>query len=386
MVVEALARRTSVRIEALPQGLRIAVGPHVGTVTLSQLRLVIEPKLRLDALMTMIAYAFELTDCALTPSYSRLLPAPTGLTDLLGVALLEALAHIRRQGLVQRYQDRHQALSSPRGRIVMGRSNERHGQRVLNCHFQELTLHHPLHQVLSAGLRLAAQLVKDSGLRQRLCRDATQLSPQPSPSRLDSATLGAAQRSIDRRTRHYRPALGLLALLLQGSSLDPRAPGDLATAGFLLDMNLLFERFLTRYLQQQAPSPITVSSQDTRTDVFAYLENPHGWQRPNIRPDLLFLHEGKPVAIGDAKYRDHYRHPPGTAELYQLVTYGLAYPLPEPRRVFLFYPLTLSAINKVTPRLCFAPSQGSNQIHIELIGVPIDSIVAGTSWWPCALN
>ncbi len=63
------------------------------------------------------------------------------------------------------------------------------------------------------------------------------------------------------------------------------------------------------------------------------------------------------------------------------MSYGLAYPLPEPRDVFLFYPLPSGHISQVA-RLRFAPHEKSNPVHIQLVSVPIDSIVSGESWWP----
>jgi 5-methylcytosine-specific restriction endonuclease McrBC regulatory subunit McrC len=150
---------------------------------------------------------------------------------------------------------------------------------------------------------------------------------------------------------------------------------------FLLDMNRLFEGFITRHLQEQAPPDMKVRSQDVRHGIFTYLDNPNGWKHPTLRPDLVFLHGGEPLAIGDAKYRDHQQNPPSTEELYQLISYGLAYPLPEPRQVFLFYPLASENISQTT-RLCFAPYGNTDPIQIQLVGVPIDSMVRGEPWWP----
>jgi len=63
-LIGELEGRTSLRFTELRSGLAVSVGPHIGTVTLTGLRIVIMPKLRIDHLMRMVAYAFDLSDTA----------------------------------------------------------------------------------------------------------------------------------------------------------------------------------------------------------------------------------------------------------------------------------------------------------------------------------
>ncbi|MEZ5583055.1 MAG: hypothetical protein R3F37_10105 [Candidatus Competibacteraceae bacterium] len=66
--------------------MRIEVGPHIGIVTLSSIRIHILPKLRLHSVMAMAGIAFELTDLLLIPPDNELAPAEQGFVDLLGLA------------------------------------------------------------------------------------------------------------------------------------------------------------------------------------------------------------------------------------------------------------------------------------------------------------
>ncbi len=378
----ALRQRTNLRVEELRQGLLIEVGPHIGSLILSGLRLIILPKLRLDTLMAMVAYAFALSDLVLTDRPVDYDLTAHGLVDLLGFTLLRAAERIARGGLLSRYQERGEELSSPRGRIDMHHAASRPRQPVLRCHFHDLTTDHLLNQVLAAGLRLAATFVQCASLRTELLQVAERLFVDQQRLSLTAAVLAAAHRALDRRAHYYRTALILVALLFQGS--HPGAPtpsSELPLAGFLLDMNRLFERFLTRYLQAHAPPGIEVISQEIRGDVFAYLENPAGWKPPMIRPDLVFRRQGRIVAIGDAKYRHHREQPPDTTELYQLLTYGLAYGMPKPRQVVLFYPLESGAVERPA-QLSFAPDGAEGKVHIRLVGVPVDALLTGQRWWP----
>ncbi|MDX1654916.1 MAG: hypothetical protein R3310_06850, partial [Candidatus Competibacteraceae bacterium] len=135
--------------------------------------------------------------------------------------------------------------------------------------------------------------------------------------------------------------------------------------------------FVGRWLCQHAPAGMTVALQEGQGEAFSYLHNPVGWRRPRLRPDFIFRREGRTVAVGDAKYRDHGRLAPDSGELYQLTAYGLAHELPPPREVLLFYPQVGEA--KGEPRLRFAPGE----VHIRLVGVPVDRLLAGGQpWWP----
>jgi 5-methylcytosine-specific restriction endonuclease McrBC regulatory subunit McrC len=373
-------QRTSLRVEELRQGLRIEVGPHIGVVALSQLRIHIVPKLQLDHVMAMVSAAFELTDLLLIPNDNPLASTEQGFVDLLALSLLQGVRNLVRQGLLKRYQPKQGQLNSPRGRIDLRQVINRPRQTQLYCQYHDLTGQHVLNQIVAEGLRLSASIVQSASLHGDLLSTANRYFGAIPRLDLNGRTLATAQAVLDRQSRHYAPLLQLVALLAQGSGVGLTA-GGVSVGGFLLDMNRAFERFLTRYLQTHTPPGMRVVSQDSRADVFAYLDNPQRWRQPAIRPDFVFIQQGKTRAIGDAKYQDHTLKPPTTPELYQLVTYALAYPMPEPREVFLFYPL---ATGEQTPpgQLLFKPDGLKAKVLIRLLGVPIEELLRGSTWWP----
>lgn len=124
---------------------------------------------------------------------------------------------------------------------------------------------------------------------------------------------------LDRRSSHDRTALTLVALIHHGAHLGQHVEaGAMPLSSFMLNMNMVFERFLGRYLSEQCPDEMRIGMQDVRSDVFSYLENGGGWNQPTIRPDFVFRRRRRVVAVADAKYKN----PPSSAELYQLTTYG----------------------------------------------------------------
>lgn len=383
-LIAELEERTSLRFTELRSGLSVSVGPHVGTVSLSSVRLVILPKLRLDNLMRMVAYAFELSDLLVTESRTTYESAEHGLVDLLGISLLRAVERIVRGGLLPTYQSRNEELPTLRGRLDLRHIATRPRRATLCCTYDDLTVDHELNQVLAAGLRLAAAAMESRDLRLELARAADRFFGDLERRPLSAAALEAIISGLDRRSSHYRTALTLIALIYHGARLGGHVDaGPMPLASFTLNMNMLFERFLGRYLSKQCPEDMSIAMQDVRSDVFSYLENVGGWNQPTIRPDFVFRRRRQVVAVADAKYKNRHEHPPTSAELYQLTTYGLAYAMPEPREVLLLHPLARGEYERATT-LLFAPSAAGQQVRIRLVGVPVDDLLDGTleRWWP----
>ncbi|MDP3273836.1 MAG: hypothetical protein Q8Q09_01485 [Deltaproteobacteria bacterium] len=383
-LLATLERTASIRFTELRSGLAVAVGSHIGTITLSALRVVIMPKIRIESLMRMVAYAFDLSDLVVRDTESTFAPADHGLMDLLGLSLLRAIDHIARGKILPKYEPHDEDLASPRGRIDMRHLATRARGPTLRCTLDELTRDHPLNQALAAGLRLGAKLMDSDDLRLDLTRTADRLFGDLTPTELDTDSLARLLANLDRRSSHYRSALTLIALLRQGAHLGRHdALGVMPLHSFTLDMNKVFERFLERYLTEHAPPDFEIFTQDQRKGVFRFIENSARWRHPVIKPDLVFCRDGHPIALADAKYKDRHDHPPSTAELYQLTTYGLAYPLPEPRDVLLLHPLTRGTRDH-RATLLFAPHSATQPVRIRLVGVPLDELLDGSlaRWWP----
>jgi len=376
--------RTTLRCTELRSGLSIKVGQHIGTVNLSSLRLVIQPKIRIANLLKMIAYAFSLSDIhidELVTSYRR---ADIGLVDLLGLALLREVELIVRGGLLPNYVQRKEDLGTLRGRIDLRFHATHPCQSTLRCSYEDLTLDHELNQILAEGLRCTSRIVQSNELQYDLARRADQFFGDLSRVRLNGERLQQILNQLDRRSARYSNALGLIQLIISGACLGEHVHrGEMPLSGFLLDMNLAFERFLERYLTENCPRHMRISTQESRSDIYEYVENTSGWSTPSIRPDLVIRDRKEVVAIADAKYKNRLDHAPSSGELYQLTTYGLSYQMSEPKTVLMLHPLSHGQKDKQT-MLSFHPHSSSQQVKIKLVGVPLDEIMEGNArcWWP----
>lgn len=383
-IVRALESSSSVSFTELRDGLSIQVKQHVGTIRLSKLRVVIRPKLRIEHVMKLIAYTLGMNDLLLFSQQVRYGAAPLGMVDLLGQALLAEIERIVRAGLSPKYVEKLEDLGTPRGRIDMRHVATHPRHATLRCLHEELTLNHPLNQTLAAGARLAARLVETPDLSLDLGRAADRYFGDLDLLPLTAYGLSNLIESIDRRSEHYKDALSIIVLLLQNATLaDHEAKGALHLTSFLVDMNILFERFLEVHLRAVAPPGYTIETQDIRKDVFRYTMNTARWRQPTIRPDLVVYRDGLPVIVADAKYKNRHQHPPSSAELYQLTIYGLSLDLPDPRTVLLLHPVVRGERTPST-QLHYAPPALGERVILKLVGVPLDDILDGKnpSWWP----
>ncbi len=113
----------------------------------------------------------------------------------------------------------------------------------------------------------------------------------------------------------YQPIHRLCRLFLEGASLsEDEGPFDFRA--FLVDMNRLFEAFITEILRERGPTGTEIRSQ---SQLFLGQQ-----KRVEMRPDLMVDVDGRTVLVADCKYKrlepDQFRH----HDVYQLLAYCTA--------------------------------------------------------------
>jgi len=100
--------------------------------------------------------------------------------------------------------------------------------------------------------------------------------------------------------------------------------GGLRASGFLMDMNVVFQEFVTCALRRE----LGLSAHAFRSDsgsAAGYLDIDH---QTALRPDFTWWEEGRCVFAGDAKYKITEDGGGRTADLYQALAYATALDLP----------------------------------------------------------
>jgi 5-methylcytosine-specific restriction enzyme subunit McrC len=313
------AHRAHVRLTPTRQRdvYRLTPGGHVGTIVAPTCRLLIRPKIPVRNLFYLLA-----------PSgpgpvaEDRTTAAPgADLLDLLAAHLARLLAERAAHGLHRAYVERSVHGPFLQGRLDLpAQLRDSHGRkdRVHSQH-EDFTADVPCNQIP----RATAELVLRSPLLGEAARHALRRALTPfveiSPVALGPESFASA--TADRLAEAYRPLLDLCRLLAE--SLSPgEAAGASACPAFLLDMERVFERYLT------AHCVAAWDGKDGLTTSVQPLLRPHssvaGQPDLSMRPDLILERNGRPVRVVDAKWK---RLPQGallTADVYQVLAYCAA--------------------------------------------------------------
>lgn len=310
--------RGAVTVEPEAQHGYYSITAHnkVGTLVVDDLRVLIRSKIRPENLFLLLevglasdAWRQEVFDYETS---ADLLPS---LVAFYARTLETTLA----RGLLRSYRHTEEKLVALRGRIDMAGQFRQAGIQVpVACQFDEYTPDITENRYLKAATRLALRVpgvaLED---RQRLLREVVSLE--------DVADVHMCPDELDRivSTRlnaHYQPALRLARLLLANLTLVDQL-GKRAASSFLVDMNGLFENFVTQRLRRELRGRLEVVSQ-----LNTYLATRN---QVSIRPDLLFRRQGQEVFVADIKYKLTDEARARTADYYQLLAYTTALDLPE---------------------------------------------------------
>ncbi|WP_024340667.1 McrC family protein [Bradyrhizobium japonicum] len=324
----ALAIRRQVDVREGYKGLEVSTTSFVGHIAVGPLRININPKLQGLALTSLVRYAYGLRDFevigqTLTPT------AQYGIHDILISLLAAEIEELLHRGLLRRYISASEMLISPRGRILVEKIASRGGilDGTLPClHFQRHA-NWKLNRVLRSGLDLAGSMTTNRDLYRRLRRlgeafDAVETAP------LQGRDLDEVERGLTRLTATSRPALTLIRLLfgMHGTSIETETSSH-RTPGFLFDMNLFFQRLLSRFLHENLDD-LSIRDEQATKGMFAYapLGNPKGRPLPRPRPDFALFSAKGLIGFLDAKYRDVWEKSYPADWLYQLSMYALSSP------------------------------------------------------------
>lgn len=296
---------------------------YVGVVTLpSGTRLECRPRFPVRNLFYMLAVVYDL------PFWREERAQFDRLDELLEfmAEFFAAQTEVRiNHGLHREYVEQEENLATVRGRVVFAedaRQNYVLRHRTY-CRYAEFSWDIPENQILKQVVYLLAGWGFRPGLRLQLGRIDAELGG------ITRTLLPAS--ALDRISYHrlnedYRPLHQLCRLFLEGASLSERA-GPVEFRAFLVDMNELFERFVTRVLQQRAPRHTVVYEQEN-----AYLDVRHAIP---IRPDIVVRIGGNALLIADCKYKKIEQGEFRNQDVYQVLAYCTAARSPQGA---LFYP------------------------------------------------
>ena len=295
---------------------QVSAHNYVGSINVAGLQVLVRPKIPLRNLFLLLEVGLRERDwhdeAVRFETTGDLLPA---LVSFFARTTETILA----RGLYHSYREQHDRLVALRGRVDIARQFTQPGVVIPTaCRFTEFTAdlieNSYLRAAVSRSLRVAGVQAVD---RRRLMQHLVTLE--------DVTDVRHHHTDHDRvvfsrLNEHYRPALRLAELVLANLTLQDRI-GETQASSFMLDMNELFEQFVTERLRRVLRGRLDVKGQhQDRLDEKRHV---------TIKPDLLFSANGQPRFVADIKYKLTDDTAAGrNADYYQLLAYTTALDLP----------------------------------------------------------
>ena len=293
---------------------RLTPGSTVGALDFGDLSVLIQPKLGIPKLLSMACYATG----AFKPQDLRMFnfEEELALPDTLALSLTSAARRAFTRGLLHGYRRREEALQTVRGRIRFAEQLRRRFAVPLpiEVRYDEFTddiLANRL--VKSAAVRLGRMRLRSSQAIRGL-RWVTGVLENVAAVEFQATDVPKV--SFDRLNLHYRDVVELSRLILRHGAFEARR-GTVQASGFLMDMNVVFQEFVTQALRDELgtsergfPSERSVPF-DAKCSI-------------RLRPDLSWWDGRVCTFVGDAKYKNLTGRSVPVGDLYQLLAYATA--------------------------------------------------------------
>ena len=293
-------------------------GSTVGAVEVGDLSVLIEPKIGIPQLLSLACYAMGV----FRSQEKRLFDfeEEQALPDTLTLALANAARRAFSRGLLHGYRTEEEALHTVRGRIRFAdQIRHRFGIPLpIEVRYDEFTDDITENRLVKAAVaRLGGMRLRSQQARRNLGWIAAMLE---NVSPVEFPPKDVPDVAFDRLNEHYRGVVGLSRLILRHSAFESSRGGVRAT-GFLMNMNTLFQEFVTVALREALGMSEHVFLEKNINTLDKAGE-------VKLKPDLTWWQGSQCLVVGDAKYKGIENESVPNADLYQLLAYVTALDLP----------------------------------------------------------
>jgi len=296
-------------------------GSTIGALEISDLSISIHPKLDISRVLFLASYAMGLFKLREMERFN-FEDAPS-LIEVLALALASAARRAFASGLLHGYRTEEEAIHTVRGRVrIAEQIRRRFGVPLpLEVRYDEFTDDITVNRLVKAATaRLGRMRVRSLQSRTGLRWVSTRLE---NVSLVEFPANAVPKVAFDRLNAHYREVVTLSRLVLQHTSFEIGRGGNRAP-GFLVDMNVVFQDFVTQALREA----LGVSDRTFRADTALPYVTLDEAGHVSLKPDLSWWDGPTCTFVGDAKYKRINDKRVPNADLYQLLAYATALDLP----------------------------------------------------------
>ena len=295
-------------------------GSTIGALDLGDLSVVIRAKLPIGRVLYLASWAMGAVDFR---EERFRFDDQSSLVEALVPALTHAARRAFARGLLHGYRSEEESLTTVRGRIrVDEQIRRRFGVPIpVEVRYDDFTDDVLANRLVKAAAHRLGQLrLRSPRSRRDLGAVAATLD---NVSLVEFPTNAVPEVKFDRLNEHYREVVTLARLILRHTSIEA-ARGRVRANGFLMDMNRVFEEFVTRALREELGLSERTFRSDNRLPPIHLDEAEH----VRLKPDLSWWDGSTCTFVGDAKYKRVTNDRVPNADLYQLLAYTTALDLP----------------------------------------------------------
>lgn len=316
VLAEAAGKRLSVSVGPAAGTWLVSATSHVGVIVTPDVELLIRPKVPMHNLFLMLdvglpTSAFDRQTFSFGSDRSLL----AAIAQLFARSVERAVGN----GLIRSYRPESERLQTLRGRINIAEVVRRPALPApIPCYFDEYTADIFENRVLRAALQRLLRVPGVRPITRRTLSHAVGRFEEVADTPIDVASIDRVV--FTRLNRHYRQPLRLASLILRNLSLIDRV-GSADASAFTVDMNVLFQDWVTDRLARHLRGRLRVVSEPT--------EHLGRRRKVPMYPDLEFWSGDELLYVGDVKYKLTSSGLARNADYYQLLAYATALGLAE---------------------------------------------------------
>ena len=268
---------------------------YVGNIVLPKHTIVIRPKIPNLNFFMMLTRTYELVEL---DEEEFLYPKDREIFELVLTVFLNGVEKLVKSGMSKGYLDLDENLRRVRGRILV--TEDVRGNPVLHdkvcCTYSEFGPDTAENRILKFTLFKLSQMQLQDGQLNRKAKAMFHYFEPVSLTHTDSKSW--PRIAYNRLNQRYKPMMNLAKLILENSSLNLQQTGEIEFSSFLVDMNLLFERFLLSYFREKLKDFLVKGASRLGGP---YTLDEEGELRRN--PDIVVKKGKRPLLVMDAKYK-----------------------------------------------------------------------------------
>ena len=303
---------------------RLTPGSTIGALEIGDLSVSILPKLDISRVLFLASYAMGAFKLREMDRFN--FEGASSLVEALARVFATVARRAFTSGLLHGYRTEEEAMHTVRGRIrVTEQIRRRFGVPLpLEVRYDEFTEDITANRLVkAAAARLGRMLVLSPRSRADLADLRWVSARLANVSLVEFPANAVPEVSFDRLNEHYREVVALSRLVLRHMSFETGRGGNRAP-GFLMDMNVVFQDFVTQALREE----LGVSDHTFRSDTALHRVTLDEAGQVPLKPDLSWWDGSTCTFVGDVKYKQISDNGVPTADLYQLLAYATALDLP----------------------------------------------------------